>query len=140
MADWYSGADHELYIQILKPDGVNPQNLGDSDVLQYGVILFEADGTIIGQYSSNGTTLAGSWQASSKIEIYDEENGIVLIHVDKELTQGVASQMVTARTMVQRDASLDGDDKHTDNEHFEVREFELQEIIGSLNDSIITMT
>ena len=131
--------DFDLELQAVDEEG-RLIDLSESDILHYGAILFQADGTVIGQYSTNGTALAGLWENSAKIEEVDLPNGIFKLHVDKEKTQGLISQNVTARIMIQSDATIDLDDKHVDNEIWLAGEAEVFALDASLDDSIITMT
>lgn len=134
-----TGTDFDLLLQAKDGDG-DLIDLSSSDVLQYGAILFQADGTEIARYSTNGTALGGTWELNDKIEAEDLPNGIFRLHIAKEKTLGLITQYVTARIMVQRDASLTGDDHHVDNELWQAGEAEVFQLISSKDDSVITMT
>ena len=138
MALWYSGTDADLIIQAVDEE-FNPIKLDETDILAYGVILYQADGTEIARYSSNGTALGAPWEVDAKIELDDPDEGLILIHSDKETTQGLATQYVTARILIQRDATLHGDDHHVDNETWSAAESEVIQINGSKDDSVINM-
>ncbi len=134
-----TGTDFDLVLQAEDENGALI-DLTSTDILHYGAVLFQANGVEIARYSTNGTTLGSPWEASDQIEGYDLENGAFLLHIAKEKTLGLETQYVTARIMIQRDASLNGDDHHVDNEHWQAGEKEVIQMISSKDDSIITMT
>ena len=139
MALLFTGTDFDLITQAQKEDGTLI-NLNDSDILAYGIILFEASGVEIARYSSNGDALGVPWQPSNEIAIEDAENGKLRVHVLKELTQGLITQNITVKWMIQRDATLTLDDHHTDSELWQTGEAERFQINASKDDSVIDMT
>ena len=139
MATVSTGVDFDLILQAVDEDEALV-DLSSSDVLHYGAVLFQADGTLIAKYSTNGTTLGGTWKSTTQIEAVDLPNGKFRVHVEKEDTLGLIQQYITARILIQRDASLNGDDKHVDNEHWQAGEGEVFQLLSSKDDSIITMT
>lgn len=138
MAQVYTGTDFDLIVQGVDQD-LNPINLDSADILAYGAILFQADGTEIARFSSNGTALGLPWKVSSKIEKENAALGKLRLHVDKEDTQGLITQDVTCKILIQRDATLNGDDKHVDNEHWQTAEKIVLQLVASMDDSIINM-
>jgi hypothetical protein len=133
-----TGTDFDLILQAEDENGALI-DLSSSDILAYGAILFQADGTEIARYSTNGTALGAPWELNDQIEGYDLENGAFRLHVAKEKTTGLIQQYVTARIMIQRDATLNLDDHHVDNEHWQAGEKEVLQLIASLDDSVINM-
>lgn len=134
-----SGTDFDLILQALDELG-SPIDLSATDVMHYGAVLFKADGTEIARYSTNGDALGAPWEASDQIEAEDEENGSFRLHIRRAKTLGMTTQYVTARIMIQRDATVNLDDHHADSEHWQAGEEEIIQIIGSVDDSIIDMS
>ena len=138
MAQLFTGTDYDLIVQAV--DHLkSPIDLNSSDILAYGVILFENDGTEIARFSSNGDALGLPWKVSSQIEKEDALLGKIRIHGDKEDTQGLITQDLTAKILIQRDATLNLDDQHVDNEHWQTAEAIVVQLVASKDDTIINM-
>jgi hypothetical protein len=138
MASVYTGIDFDLIVQALDEE-LNPIDLASTDILAYGCILFENDGTEIARFSSNGTVLGVPWKINAMIEIEDSDNGKLRLHVVKEDTQGLDTQDCWGKILIQRDATLNGDDKHIDNEHWQSDEKVVCQLKKSIDDSVINM-
>ena len=138
MASVFTGVDFDLIVQAIDEE-LNPINLDSTDILAYGCILFENDGTEIARFSSNGTALGAPWKLSSQIEKEDAANGKLRLHIDKEDTQALITQDCWGKVLIQRDATLNGDDKHVDNEHWQSDERVVLQLKKSIDDSVINM-